>query len=614
MQSPDTGVLSGYNARSWTWQQTASYFVAPAQYWQLIDGGDNQRLVGPRGTGKTTLLKMLCGQALDCWQDRPDETDAERARNSIDFTGVFVPADRMWSGQVAALTAKLDPDARIRFGLAAFTFMALRALVETAEYRVAGLADGRRAHRHVDLDIAGEAEIVRHVAEAFEAPRGSASLRSLRVAASENVAGLGRMLRRLGNAAVDEAEVDTIHASPLLDVDFVSAAVLFCQMFDDVVGDSEGAWAFMVDEVEFLPLGARMAIADAFRGHDPKLRFKVSLAPWTDLAPHLEGMPFNDFTPVDLMPPHREAAHAFARRLFAREIELRDRPETPLELLGPGGFESDPGEDSYAPGGENAETISQLADLDEEFRRWLTEQVKLDLADLTVRTDAQYAQLRKAAPLARLRLAFWKAGPTGPVGRSRKRPPDLYSGAQSIWAMSEGNPRWLKAFAHELFARHQARGPAPAHVQIEAATRVADNYLGYFRTLDVELPGVGQPRDGSGRMTPFELLEQMGEYFRARVHSAEFSADPVTMARPDTQDKWIEGIVNSLVFLGGLVRDSDSDGVRIRLAHMFAPHFHLPPRGGRAVPLSVVLGRTGQLSLTDPSNGGQLSLTDELPE
>ena len=64
MESAETGVLSGYNARSWSWRQTADGFVAPAEYWKLIDGGGNQRLVGPRGIGKTTLLKMLCGPAL----------------------------------------------------------------------------------------------------------------------------------------------------------------------------------------------------------------------------------------------------------------------------------------------------------------------------------------------------------------------------------------------------------------------------------------------------------------------------------------------------------------------------------------------------------------------
>ncbi|HEX6572964.1 MAG TPA: hypothetical protein VF055_13150, partial [Steroidobacteraceae bacterium] len=55
-QPDPAGVLSGYNARSWSFAKIARQFVAPEQYWMLIAGGDNQSLVGPRGTGKTTLL------------------------------------------------------------------------------------------------------------------------------------------------------------------------------------------------------------------------------------------------------------------------------------------------------------------------------------------------------------------------------------------------------------------------------------------------------------------------------------------------------------------------------------------------------------------------------
>jgi energy-coupling factor transporter ATP-binding protein EcfA2 len=599
VESAETGVLSGYNARSWTWSETAAGFVAPTQYWQLIDGGGNQRLVGPRGSGKTTLLKMLCGQALEHWKTQPVDEDAERARASVNFSGVFIPANKMWAGQVAALTAELSEDDRPRFGLAAFSYMALRALVEAAEHR-AHAPVCETPHRRVSLSERDEAELANRVAEAFGAPRASASLRSLRLSLAESVASLGRMLRRAANPSLDEHELATISTAPLLDVDFYSAAGLFCQVFDDLVDEPEGAWAFMLDELEFLPLGARAEIAEAVQGQDPRLRFKVSLAPWTDPTRHLKGMPFNDFTPVELIPRHREDAHAFANRLFAREIAGRGRPETPIELLGRGGFEP-ASEDTYEPGGENARVISELAQVDASFARWLRDQVKLDPDELTQRSPAQYAQLRKAAPLARLRLEFLKLGPSEKtVGRSRKRAPDLYAGMQSIWAMSEGNPRWLKAFAHELFARHRRTGPAPLHVQIEAASRVADNYLGYFRTIDADDLTPESIADAPA-ITPFELIQRMGRYFQTQVEGPDFTADPVTMARANMRDGWIETIVDALVFLGGLVRQGEPEEETLRLAHMFAPHFHLPPRNGRSAPLTAILGEVpaDQLSLTE---------------
>jgi hypothetical protein len=599
LQQPDpTGVLAGYNARSWSWSKIAREFVAPEQYWMLIDGGDNQSLIGPRGTGKTTLLKMLCGPALEEWQVRDDDHDAARARAAVDFTGVFIPANKMWSGQVSALTQALDEDDdRDRFGLAAFTYMALRALVDAAEHRVHGPAIST-AHRRVNLSAGAEAELATDAAEAFGAPTSSASLRALRVSLTRNVASLGRSLRRVANRSIDARERSAIYASSLLDVDFYSAASLFCQTFDDLVGEPEAAWAFLLDELEFLPVGARAEIAESVQGQDPKLRFKVSLAPWTDpQTSYLHGVPFNDFTQVELMPSHREAAHAFAQRLFARELRSRRRAETPQGLLGPGGFEPETPRDSYADGGENAELIRQLAAEDPSFARWLDRRGIDAHGDLAKLSEAHYGQLRKAAPLVRLRLAYGKPGPHGDrVGRSRKRPDDLYAGAQSIWAMSEGNPRWLKAFAHELFARHRAPGSAPHGVQLQAAGAVADNYFGYFRTME----DIGDPPAGL-MPTPYHLLMALGRYFERQVHGNDFTADPVTMARPDRDDHWIDALINALVFLGGLVRQEDAEGPRVRLAHMFAPRFRLPPRNGNASPLSTVLAGAipEQLSLID---------------
>lgn len=590
MDGPETGVLSGYNARSASWREVADGFVAPPQYWQLVDRG-NQRLIGARGIGKTTLLRMLCSPALEYWQD----LDGEAARAAVRFTGVLVPANKMWSGQLAALTGPLPQPDRGRFGLSAFAHMALRALVEAAEHRVHGPSTPT-PHRRVKLDSSQEAELAGRAAEAFGAPPGTASLRALRLSLSESVAALGRLLRRVANPSLGAGALEEILASPLLDLDFYSASALFTATFDDLVGEPESSWAFLLDELEFLPPAARLEIAESVQGQDPRLTFKVSLAPWRDLLSQMPGMPFHDFTQVDLMPRRREEAHDFATRLFTREMANRGRAGSAVDFLGPGGFEPPSNEDAWGPNGESRRAVAELADIDPGFASWIRAR-GMDAKALDGLNSAEYGQLRKAGPLARLRLAYSKTGAREKrVGRPRKRPDDLYAGVNSIWAMSEGNPRWLKAFAHELFARHTGPGSALPGVQLEAVLRVANNYLGYFRAMDSDLVDELPP------LTPYALLERLGGYFRESVHGPEFTADPVTMVRPDADDAWLVALVDALVFLGGLVRGSDAEGESLRLAHMFAPHFRLPLRNGRAIPLTRALARV---------SGHQMSIGDE---
>lgn len=599
LEAPDTGVLSGYNARGETWKQTAEEFIPPAEYWQLVDGQDHQRLVGPRGIGKTTLLRMLVSRALEHWDD---SEEADRARRAIDFCGILVPARRMWNGQVAALSSVLVEEDRGRFGLAAFTYAAFSALIDTAEHRVYG-QDAAYRHLPAALDRHQEAELAGQAAEVMQAPPATASLKALRAGVSANVARLGRMLRRAANPNIPKAELAEILASPLLDVDFYSAAEFFISQFNDAAGERERNWAFLLDELEFLTDEAQELISTALQGQDVRMRFKVSLAPWTRTS--MQGMPFNDFTPVDLMPLRREQSDKFAERLFEQEMAKYgvDRPAT--DVLGVGGFEPRPDEtDSYAPGGSNAEAIRQLAGIDATFKKWLDDH-HMDPADLprADKGDGDYGQVRKAAKLARLRLGYWRTGEEEGtvVPRSRKRAPELYSGTHSIWAMSEANPRWLKAFAHDLAGRWDHRGHSPAHLQAASAERVAEKYLDYFRAIDVGEPP-GAPPGTSPRMTPYELVERLGLFFREQVHGPAFAPDPRTAVKVDIDGQWTLSLLNSLVFLGGLVRLADEDGMRrLRLAHMFSPHFHLPLRDSHAARLSRALAEAPREQLTFPA-------------
>lgn len=599
MEAPDTGVLIGYNARGATYRDVAAEFVPPDEYWQLVSSSDNQALTGPRGIGKTTLLRMLVGAGLEQWEGGED-SEAQQARDSVDFTGVLVPANKMWSGQVKALTGSMIEHHRSRFGVAAFSYMALNALVEAAEYRARGTKDVPYLHRRVELSASDESEIARAVAEAFSAPASTASFRSLRQAVHQNVAGMGRALRSAANPDTTSEELKVLTSSPRLDVDFYSAAAFFVTMFNEAVGEKEASWVFLLDELEFLPIHAQGEIADAVQGQDPILRFKISQAPWTTSAPTinrpLEGLPFNDFTPIELSPERRESKDRFARRLFEQEMGKYGRPEQQAEdILGKrGGFEPEPKDKeagSYAVGGSNHAAVTGMYEIDEDFREWFI-RARLDLDDLNKakENEGQWGQLRKGAQMARLRLAYWKEGnSSAPRARSRKTwPRELYSGPHSVWAMSEANPRWIKAFAHELLSRKKATAKITDAQQVTAAERMADKYLDYFRAVDVRLP-VEDPPERS--ITPYEMVCRLGTYFEHRHHEVPFSADAPTVATVDVEDPWQLAVLNSLVFLGGVVRlkRNRAGEERIRLAHMFSPRFKLPLRNGGVVRLSRAL-------------------------
>src|SRR5262245_11325905 len=76
-------------------EDVARAFVLTSHYAPLAEP-NNSILVGPRGSGKTTLLRMLQQRALEAWVGE----GSTAFRNSISFTGVFVPSDLTWRSQI----------------------------------------------------------------------------------------------------------------------------------------------------------------------------------------------------------------------------------------------------------------------------------------------------------------------------------------------------------------------------------------------------------------------------------------------------------------------------------------------------------------------------------
>ena len=81
-----------FNARYMGFEDVAQSFVPNLQFRELIKP-ESSIIVGPRGCGKTTLLKMLHPRAFYATVN----PDVKTIYSEMDFWGVYIPADIQWS-------------------------------------------------------------------------------------------------------------------------------------------------------------------------------------------------------------------------------------------------------------------------------------------------------------------------------------------------------------------------------------------------------------------------------------------------------------------------------------------------------------------------------------
>ena len=88
----EASLFDSFNARFLQPAQIARRFVVPSHF-DLVCERNHSVIVGPRGSGQTTLLKML---QLDALRNLPDASRS-RVIDQIDFTAIYVAADSSWS-------------------------------------------------------------------------------------------------------------------------------------------------------------------------------------------------------------------------------------------------------------------------------------------------------------------------------------------------------------------------------------------------------------------------------------------------------------------------------------------------------------------------------------
>jgi hypothetical protein len=620
MIDPSWGPFNRFNARRSTPAEVAEDFIAPDHYVTLRDTIHPQLVIGPRGIGKTTLLKMLLPEAIDSWEG----PDADEARRRIGFTGVFVAADKMWAGQFNQLADPLVGDAiragaRRVFGWVAFSYMALSSFAAAAAYRCRRDGDPS-GFRWVEMAPTQEEQLCAEIAEIWSAHPATASFESLANQMANNVAKLGQLMFSAGSPGLSIEELSELLKSDLLKIDFFSAVTRFIGAFNHAVGQENEPWVLLIDEFEFLPPAARVELGDGFQGRDPRLSYKISLAPYTGLSP-FSGTELDDWASVRIHPPANPANDRFTNALFEGQIRAEIKDLGRLDKALPGrGFESGR-RNSFRPPSRNARDIERLASVDPGFKKWLEKVLKKrELAD--VATDDHLLKPLKgtAMELVRLRLQYRDKD-----GRVRKRDGTwekvlpIYGGLRNLYAMTEGNPRWIKALANALLeSRSKESRVISAAQQARAIDLVVHTLYNKLKAVNIETSsGHGGTTELTRYVdyTPILLLDALGRYLSDKEHSRPFNPKlPGTFVNDIGDDAWVKEIVDALVFLGAIIieRPGSEEGLEsFRLARMWGPIYRILPRGGEPESLQRILDSKAARRLVDKSRPGKRG--DEAP-
>lgn len=593
-----SGFFEAFNAKYLDPEKVANGFIYSAQFEELA-GPYHAVLIGPRGSGKTTLLKMLHPAALSIWNHQ----HANRYRNNIDYSGVFVASDISWSHQLNALGyGRLPPDLHRALTVACFTTHVLISLLQTMIWR----GNPGPGFRKVEISTRLEEAIAMELATLLQVKPQLRTFLSLRQALRTRLT----EIRMLANQAVIAAPIESaeiVAQRAFIHFDFLDIASNSISLFNDAVNEGSGRWAFLFDELETAPSWIVSQLFGSFRVCDPKVFLKLAISPVSreaiDVLRSANGpAEAHDHRQIKLWYSDRVDARPFCEELWKSLTTKAGLEVSARDALGASEFEPTTPRESrvrspYGKGGRWHRVFSELASKDRSFRAFLNvKQVNLEDGDLPSRISRDQV-LRRAAPIAAVKNFYLHKEQSGKINARKRKTSTLYAGAESIFTISEGNPRWLIALITPLVAHMKERreNRVPKHVQARTIDETADRLIALLRTTPIPLGFAPRHMEGLDK-----IVERIGTYLHSELMERNFRLDPHLCV---TVDKTAPPGVMELLSAGlnrGAVMLVESDtslsvvealpGATLRLSYLLAARFGLPLRLGKAVSLSKVFG------------------------
>lgn len=571
-----------YNARYLHPEQVAENFIISDSF-KLLTKNRHSIILGARGCGKTTAMKMLTLPALYTWNNK----DAKELQQNLPFYAIYISTDIYWDVKNKSYEEQLHEfgnffDLISKFSVNSSIFISLcETFLNIIKYE------------KFSEDRSKEVEISTILIDRWKLNNTIPQLIYVKESLLKRIDDVNQIIK---NFIFNNEKTSKPPYYDFFSLDFDSSLPYIVSAFCRIYSISEKKkWALCFDELEFAPTWLQEHLYRSLRSRrEQNFLFKISSSPILpkELEPIFnttyQASAGNDFDCIKMWASGSKEED-FSIKLIESLLKSSRIKKSAKTFFGKNPLYLESRRESYTPSSPYMVEIKELADKDREFKKFLLTK-DIDPNNPIPGSISQKASIyRKIKPIVYFRNYFIKINAESTELRTRNKSIELYNGIEILSKICEGNPRWLIGLINSIINRlEEGNHTNNMSIQYDEIMSVSNRFINSIENIAIEL----EDRD----LTIKKFIDKIGNYFREEILGKEFKSEPASTFNVDVKNSDYIKIIEKGIFQGAFILiDDDNDdfdfevnGKRLKLSYMYYPTYKLPIRKSKDVSLQKI--------------------------